>query len=79
MPPTATLLTNSEPDVEKRLFLMALIALKQGDFSVRLPNEWTGIDSKIADTFNEIVALNSNTKRELNRLSSYVSVEDQGR
>ena len=35
--------------------LSALQAVRNGDFSVRLPGDWAGIDGKIADTFNEIV------------------------
>ena len=35
--------------------LQALLAMRDGDFSVRLPGDWTGLDGKIADTFNEIV------------------------
>src|SRR5690242_3266590 len=29
--------------------------MHQGDFSVRLPSDWTGLDGKIADIFNEMV------------------------
>jgi hypothetical protein len=32
--------------------LKALMAFKRGDFSVRLPDDWTGVAAKIADTFN---------------------------
>jgi len=74
MAPIATV-ANPSPDVEKRLLLKALIDLKQGDFSVHLPSEWTDINGKIADTFNEIVELNRNTMRELDRLSRVVGKE----
>src|SRR5215470_17193596 len=36
-------------------FLSALKAVRQGDFSVRLPDHWTGVAGKVADTFNEVV------------------------
>ena len=39
--------------------LTALQAVRDGDFSVRLPGDWTGLEGKIADTFNEIVAANA--------------------
>src|SRR5438552_2748257 len=32
--------------------LSALMALRNGDFSIRLPAFWTGIAGKVADTFN---------------------------
>ena len=38
--------------------LSALQAMQAGDFSVRLPGSQTGIDGKIADTFNDIVSAN---------------------
>ena len=39
--------------VQKRELLNALQAVRNGDFSVRLPGDSEGIDGKIADTFNE--------------------------
>ncbi len=38
--------------------LAALNAFKKGDFSVRLPEEWTGVAGKIADAFNQTVEMN---------------------
>ena len=55
--PTDTLLTT--PGAELSTLLSALQRMKDGDFSVRLPGDWTGLDGKIADTFNEIVASNA--------------------
>ena len=31
--------------------------MREGDFGVRLPHDWTGIDGKIADAFNEIAVV----------------------
>ncbi len=50
----------------------ALSSLKKGDFSVRLPEEWTGVSGKLADTFNEVVELNDRMARELDRISHVV-------
>src|SRR5690348_7123414 len=58
-----------------RALLNALAALKSGDFSVRLPLDWAGITGKIADTFNEVVALNQRMARELSRLRQSVGSE----
>jgi HAMP domain-containing protein/CheY-like chemotaxis protein/signal transduction histidine kinase len=66
---------SSEPD-GKRL-LAALNAFKRGDFSVRLPEEWTGMGGKIADAFNEVVERNERMASELERLS--LAVGKQGR
>jgi hypothetical protein len=38
--------------------LQALQAMRVGDFSIRMPVGGEGIEGKIADTFNEIVAAN---------------------
>src|SRR5262245_33665129 len=64
-------------ELNKQQVLEALVALKRGDFTVRLPIEWTGIDGKIADAFNEVVELNSKVANELERLS--VAVGKEGR
>jgi HAMP domain-containing protein/signal transduction histidine kinase/DNA-binding response OmpR family regulator len=55
--------------------MTALIALKKGDFSVRLPVEWTGVAGKVADTFNEVVELNERMAKELDRLRRVVGKE----
>src|SRR3989441_714687 len=49
-------------------FLRALKAVRQGDFSARLPDHWTGVAGKVADTFNEVVELNQRLASELARL-----------
>ncbi|MES2933661.1 MAG: hybrid sensor histidine kinase/response regulator, partial [Pseudomonadota bacterium] len=41
--------------LDPKLLLAALIALKKGDFSVRMPSDLTGLNGKIADTLNEII------------------------
>ncbi|HKS36167.1 MAG TPA: hypothetical protein VJW76_03185, partial [Verrucomicrobiae bacterium] len=61
--------------LDKRQLLSALTALRNGDLSARLPADWVGTDGKIADTFNEIVALNASQASELKRLSRLVGKE----
>ena len=46
--------TNGSEFDEKQL-LAALMAFKRGNFSARLPEDWTGIAGKIADTFNDVI------------------------
>ncbi|HEX3098429.1 MAG TPA: HAMP domain-containing protein, partial [Usitatibacter sp.] len=60
---------------ETRAILAALSALKQGDSSVRLPVEWTGLQGKLAETFNEVVELNERMAEELARLRQKVGKE----
>jgi HAMP domain-containing protein/CheY-like chemotaxis protein/signal transduction histidine kinase len=60
----------TRPDL--RLLLHALEAVRDGDFSARLPSDWTGIEGKIADRFNEIVASNEEMAGELARVGRVV-------
>ena len=48
--------------------LSALTSLKRGKSGVRLPIEWTGVEGKVADAFNEVVELNERMAGELARL-----------
>ena len=59
--------------------LSALQAVRDGDFSVRLPGDWTGIEGKIADTFNEIVSSNARMASELERVGTVVGKQGQTR
>ncbi|HEY2569106.1 MAG TPA: HAMP domain-containing protein [Candidatus Udaeobacter sp.] len=55
--------------------LAALTAFKRGDFSAHLPDDWTGMAGKIADTFNQVVRINEHLTNELARLSRVVGKE----
>src|SRR5437879_4679638 len=52
--------------------LDVLLAVKRGDFSVRMPYDKTGIDGKICDTLNEIVEMNQRLTLELQRIGNAV-------
>src|SRR2546428_6249268 len=69
---TQTLATDS---LNTKLLLKALVAFKKGDFSVRLPGEWTGEAGKIADTLNDIIELSDKTAKEVERVSRVVGKE----
>src|SRR4051812_5474344 len=60
---------------ETRALLDALVALRRGDSSVRLPIEWSGLHGKIAETFNDVVELNERMAEELARLRVKVGKE----
>ena len=56
-------------------FLVALQAMRGGDFSVRMAVDGTGIEGKIADIFNEIVTTNYRMAKELERVGQVVGRE----
>jgi HAMP domain-containing protein/signal transduction histidine kinase/DNA-binding response OmpR family regulator len=55
-----------------RLLLGVMLAFRDGDFSVRMPADRTGLDGKIADVFNEIAAVTERRGREVARVSHAV-------
>ncbi len=59
--------------------LHALQAMRAGDFSVRMSGDQLGIDGKIADTFNEIVAANQRMAQQLERVGQVVGREGKTR
>jgi HAMP domain-containing protein/signal transduction histidine kinase/CheY-like chemotaxis protein len=61
--------------IDSTALLTALTALKKGDFSVRLPLDWTGVAGKVADTFNDVIELNERMAHELDRISRVVGKE----
>src|ERR1700729_1411450 len=61
--------------LDMRLLLRALQAVRDGDFSVRLPGDQTGLPGKIADTFNEIVLSNQQMAQDLERVGQTVGKE----
>src|SRR6266849_1106762 len=90
----ATTLTNSTPEpgnnghssalaepisADLSVILASLQTMRAGDFSVRLPGSWTGLAGKIADTFNDIVAVNQQMAHELRRVGQVVGKEGKTR
>src|SRR5947209_6589538 len=67
------------PTSDLAVILAGLQTMRDGDFSVRLPVSWVGLEGKIADTFNDIVAANEQMSRELNRVSQAVGKEGKTR
>src|ERR1700733_14131276 len=58
-----------------RLILAAMVAFREGDFSVRLPADWTGTESRIAEAFNQTIAQKNRIAQEVARLSATVGKE----
>ena len=74
----ATPATNGKSESSPDL-LHALQAMRSGDFSVRMTGDYLGIDGKIANTFNEIVAANQRMSQQLERVGHVVGREGKTR
>jgi HAMP domain-containing protein len=61
-----------EVEVDPAELLSALMAVRNGDFSVRLRSDRIGLGGKIADTFNDIVAAKERLAKELERVGEAV-------
>src|SRR5690606_35260917 len=55
--------------------LEGLVALRRGDFSFRLRGDLVGLEGKIADTLNEVIALNERMANDLDRPTRVVGKE----
>ncbi len=67
------------PSAHLNVILAKLQAVRDGNFSVRLPGSWIGLPGKVADTFNEIVAANQQMAKELRRVGQVVGKEGRTR
>src|SRR5215471_5176144 len=65
----------SNGDAFARQLLTSMLAFRAGDFTVRLPVDMTGLDGKIADAFNDIVAVSERRAQETARVSLAVGKE----
>ncbi|MEC5162605.1 HAMP domain-containing protein [Janthinobacterium sp. CG_S6] len=57
------------------LLLQALTALREGDFSARLGQDWGGVDGKIADAVNDIASTHEQLARAVGHVSLLVGSE----
>src|ERR1700692_4529210 len=71
----ATKVTSNE--IDTRVALNVLTAVKRGDFSVRMPSNWTGNAGKVASSLNDVIESNQRLEREIRRLSKRVGKEGQ--
>ena len=67
--------TATQDSINSKVLLKTLVAFKKGDFSARLPGDWTGEAGKIADTLNDIIDLSDKMAKELERVSRVVGKE----
>ncbi|MFN8576596.1 MAG: HAMP domain-containing protein [Candidatus Sericytochromatia bacterium] len=62
-------------ELDLKMLLKVLTAVKKGDFSVSLPENYLGISGKVVDTLNDIISLNNRMAKELKRISNVVGKE----
>jgi methyl-accepting chemotaxis protein len=67
--------TASKKALNTTQLLNALVAFKNGDFSVRLPADRTGVGGKIYDALNDIFQQNEQMTEEFERISNAVGKE----
>ncbi len=61
--------------LDEAVLLTVLSEVKHGDFSVRMPLDWTGVAGKIADGLNDVIAANETVEAELAKVSRVVGKE----
>ena len=77
---TAVLETGDDGDGREyrlNLILASIVAFRDGDFTVRLPVAWSGVEGRIAEAFNQTILHEDRIAREVQGLS--VSVGKEGR
>ena len=66
-------------DQFKKQLLVTLKALYEGDFSIRLPGDLTGLDGKVADTFNQVAAQMEHFGDNISRLRNEAGRKEKSR
>ncbi len=68
-------LAQEAAEARSRQLLAALMAFAGGDFGVRLPSDWSGVDARIAEAFNQSIGNADRITAEAARLSNTVGKE----
>ncbi|MGZ4690067.1 MAG: response regulator [Acidimicrobiia bacterium] len=63
--------------VDGKVLLSVLAKVKGGDFTARMPLEWTGVAGKVADGLNDVIIANQALGTELSRVSQVVGKQGQ--
>ncbi len=63
--------------VDDHLLLDVLAQVNGGDFSARMPHDWTGLAGKVADALNDVIIGNQALEVELARVSDVVGKQGQ--
>jgi signal transduction histidine kinase/HAMP domain-containing protein/ActR/RegA family two-component response regulator len=70
-------LTSLADTIDPKVLLGVLAQVKSGDFTARMPFEWTGVAGKVADGLNDVIIANEALEAELARVSR--AVGEQGK
>src|SRR3984957_8794314 len=63
--------------VDTKVLLGVLARVNAGDFTARMPLEWTGVAGKVADGFNEVITANQALAVELARVTRVVGTQGE--
>jgi HAMP domain-containing protein/signal transduction histidine kinase/CheY-like chemotaxis protein len=66
---------NGSAEARSRQILATMLSFRDGNFSVRLPSDWDGIDGQIAAAFNQVISHPERLWHEVERLSRTVGRE----
>jgi len=64
--------TSDVDGIDGKILLNFLLRVKTGDFTARMPLDWTGAAGKVADGLNDIVSANEALGAELARVAQVV-------
>jgi hypothetical protein len=65
----------SDNELDKKELLKVLTALKNGNFSNKLPIDKEGVTGKIYDTINEIIDFNNETIKQFKRVENVLGIK----
>ncbi len=63
--------------LDAKVLLSVLAQVREGDFTVRMPLDWTGVPGKVADGFNDVIIANQALEAELARVSRVVGQQGE--
>ena len=69
----------AQNEIDPKVMLSVVTAVKRGDFSARLPVTWTGTAGKVASALNDVIESNQRLERELRKLGRHIGKEGQGK
>src|SRR6476659_64732 len=75
LPGNGTASTPLDSDQFSRALLSAMLSFRAGDFAARMPADLVGVEGKIADAFNDVVALSERRAKETARVTRAVGRE----
>src|SRR5256714_2260476 len=72
-----SLRVNGAEAIDSKVALRVLASVQRGDFSARMPTDWSGPAGKVAAAINDIIESNQHLEREIRRVSRKVGKEGQ--